>query len=197
MQLPADTFPSVQQSSQSSINNMLTTSFLCADEVQETCVPQACSPDGIIRLRQITDLPNKNTPENEADWINLCHIIKLPNNAWKPNYTNSSSSLVFLWVYLVRAEITGFWVFFRISWIFFTANRHCWELLSCLSMKMMKAHIYAFMLSYSLFNYHWGWFVTLKQFWGSQGSETAQNENAISPSTNGRHDTHLTLHLEL
>lgn len=67
---------------------------------------------------------------------------------------------------------------------------HCWELLSCLSMKMIKALIYAFMLSYSLFNCHWGWFVTLEQFGGSQGFQTAQNANAISPSINGRRDTH-------
>lgn len=103
--------------------------------------------------------------------------------------------MVFLWVHLVRAGTLGFGYYsgFLKSSLWKTALRvHCWELLSCLSMKMLKAHIYAFMLSNSHFNYHGGWFVTVKQFWGSQGFETAQNANVIiPPSLNGRHDTHL------
>lgn len=129
----------------------------------------------------------------EVDWINLCHVKILPNNPRKSIYTDSQH--LSRYIHLARASTLGFGffsVFLEFSLWKIAVGVHCCKLLSCLSMKMLKAHIHTFMLSYSLFNYHCGWFVTVKQFWESKGFETAQNANVIiSPFINGRHDTHL------
>lgn len=173
-QLPADTFLCSQ--SQSWLNNVVTTAFLCAHKLQETSVPQAHTPDGIIRLRQLTDLPNKNNPEIEVDWRNLCHVTKQSMESHLYWFTQQLSASCEGTNHLVWCTLK---YFLNLLYGKHALRFHCWELLSCLSMKMMKAHTHAFMLSYSLYNYHWGWFLTLKQFWRSQGFQTAQNANAI------------------